>query len=69
MWEKLSDGGEQGPCGWLKDKVGVSWQIIPSTLGNMLGDPDRGKATRVMQAMLQVHKIDIAMLRQTYEGR
>ena len=69
LWEKLSDGGEQGPCGWLKDKFGVSWQIIPTALGDMLGDSDPNKANRVMQAMLQMHKIDIAALRQAYDGR
>ncbi len=69
LWEKLSEGGEQGPCGWLKDKFGVSWQIIPTALGDMLGDPDPDKANRVMQAMLHMHKIDIAALRQAYEGR
>jgi predicted 3-demethylubiquinone-9 3-methyltransferase (glyoxalase superfamily) len=58
-WEKLSEGGEQGPCGWLKDKYGVSWQIIPTALDELLGDPDREKSQRVMQAMLGMGKIEI----------
>ncbi len=66
--EKLSQGGETQPCGWLKDKFGLSWQIIPSILGKLLGDKDRAKANRVMQAMLQMKKIDIAKLQQAYHG-
>jgi predicted 3-demethylubiquinone-9 3-methyltransferase (glyoxalase superfamily) len=69
LWEKLSDGGEKGPCGWLKDRFGVSWQIVPRVLGEMLGDKDPARAGRVMQAMLQMKKIDIAGLRRAYEGR
>ena len=61
-WSKLSDGGEEGPCGWLKDKFGVSWQIVPTALPRLLGDPDREKSQRVMQAMLQMKKIEIAEL-------
>ena len=69
LWEKLTaDGCEESMCGWLKDKYGLSWQIIPSALGEMLGDPDPAKSQRVMQAMLQMRKIDIAGLRQAYEG-
>ena len=64
LWEKLSEGGEKGQCGWLTDKFGVSWQIIPTTLGELLGDPDREKANRVMNAMLQMTKIEIAELEQ-----
>ena len=64
LWAKLSAGGSPGPCGWLKDKFGVSWQIIPTVLGELLCDPDPAKAQRVMQAMLQMSKIDIATLRQ-----
>jgi len=67
LWEKLSEGGEKGPCGWLKDKYGVSWQIIPTALGQMLGDKDPQKSQNVMQAMLQMTKIDIATLRRAYE--
>jgi predicted 3-demethylubiquinone-9 3-methyltransferase (glyoxalase superfamily) len=69
LWEKLSAGGEKGPCGWLKDKFGVSWQIIPTALGQMLGDKDPQKAQNVMQAMLQMTKIDIAALRRAYEQK
>jgi predicted 3-demethylubiquinone-9 3-methyltransferase (glyoxalase superfamily) len=67
LWEKLSAGGGTGQCGWLKDKFGVSWQIIPTALGQLLGDKDPKKAQRVMQAMLQMSKIDIAGLRRAYE--
>ena len=69
LWQKLSEGGERGPCGWLKDKYGVSWQIIPTALGEMLQDPDAEKSNRVMQAMLQMGKIDIAALRRAYAGQ
>ena len=68
MWEKLSDGGEKGPCGWLTDRFGVSWQIIPRALGELLNDDDPEKAKRVMQAMLQMTKIEIEGLRQAYES-
>lgn len=69
LWAKLTaDGGEESMCGWLKDKYGLSWQIIPSVLGELLNDPDPARAQRVMQAMLQMQKIDIAGLRQAYEG-
>jgi len=67
LWEKLSEGGEEGRCGWLKDKYGLSWQIIPTVLGELLGDKDAEKAKRVMGAMLQMNKIDIKALRQAYE--
>lgn len=69
LWEKLSAGGEKGQCGWLKDKFGVSWQIVPTALGELLGDKDPEKSKRVMEAMLQMHKIDIAKLKQAYEQR
>jgi predicted 3-demethylubiquinone-9 3-methyltransferase (glyoxalase superfamily) len=69
LWQKLSEGGERGPCGWLKDKYGLSWQIIPTALGEMLRDPNAEKSNRVMQAMLQMSKIDIAGLRRAYEGQ
>ncbi len=68
LWEKLSEGGEQGPCGWLTDKFGVSWQIIPRQLGELLGDDDREKANRVMNAMLKMTKIEIAELEQAAAG-
>jgi predicted 3-demethylubiquinone-9 3-methyltransferase (glyoxalase superfamily) len=61
-WEKLGDGGEHGPCGWLKDRFGLSWQIIPARLEELLADPDREKAQRVMAAMLQMGKIEVAEL-------
>jgi predicted 3-demethylubiquinone-9 3-methyltransferase (glyoxalase superfamily) len=61
-WSALSEGGEEGPCGWLKDRFGVSWQIDPVRLHELLADPDREKADRVMRAMLEMKKIDIAEL-------
>jgi predicted 3-demethylubiquinone-9 3-methyltransferase (glyoxalase superfamily) len=67
-WEKLSEGGEESRCGWLKDKFGLSWQIIPTALGQLMGDPDREKAGRVMQAMLKMDKIIIADLQAAYDG-
>ena len=66
-WAKLSEGGEEGPCGWLKDRYGLSWQVVPTVLPQLLSDPDRLKANRVMEAMLQMKKIDIAGLRRAYE--
>ena len=67
LWEKLTaNGGEEGPCGWLKDKFGVSWQIIPTALGEMLSDPNPSKAQRVMEAMLKMKKIEIPVLQQAY---
>jgi predicted 3-demethylubiquinone-9 3-methyltransferase (glyoxalase superfamily) len=67
LWNKLTEGGEEGPCGWLKDKFGVSWQIIPTVLGELLGDADPVKSQHVMQAMLQMKKIDIKALQQAHE--
>ena len=67
LWEKLSEGGEKQRCGWLKDKYGLSWQIVPSVLGKMLQDKDAEKAKRVMKAMLQMDKIDIEGLKQAYD--
>ncbi len=67
LWNKLTEGGAESQCGWLKDKFGLSWQIIPSALGRLLGDKDRAKANRVMQAMLQMVKIDIKGLQQAYD--
>jgi predicted 3-demethylubiquinone-9 3-methyltransferase (glyoxalase superfamily) len=67
FWEKLSqDGGEKGRCGWLKDTYGVSWQIVPSVLGEMLHDKDAEKSRRVMEAMLKMNKLDIRPLKQAY---
>ncbi|HLF79410.1 MAG TPA: VOC family protein [Dehalococcoidia bacterium] len=68
LWNKLTEGGEESQCGWLKDKFGLSWQIIPSALPELLNDPDPEKAGRVMQAMLQMQKIDVARLREAYAG-
>jgi predicted 3-demethylubiquinone-9 3-methyltransferase (glyoxalase superfamily) len=69
LWEKLTEGGEESQCGWLKDKFGLSWQIIPRALGEMLGDKDPEKAGRVMQAMLQMQKIDTKTLKAAYDQR
>ena len=67
MWEKLSAGGEKSRCGWLKDKFGLSWQIIPSALGKLMNDPNPQKSQAVMQAMLKMDKIDVKSLQQAYE--
>ena len=67
LWEKLSDGGQESQCGWLKDKFGLSWQVVPSALVEMLQDPDPEKTKRVMAAMMQMGKIDIAKLKQAYD--
>jgi predicted 3-demethylubiquinone-9 3-methyltransferase (glyoxalase superfamily) len=70
LWEKLAaDGGQPGPCGWIKDRFGLSWQIIPTALPELLGDPDNERAGRVMKAMLSMSKIEIQGLRDAYEGR
>ena len=70
LWGKLTaDGGEEGNCGWLKDKYGLSWQIVPNLLGQLLGDPDPEKAQRGMQAMLKMHKIECSLLQQAYNGQ
>ncbi len=68
FWEKLSAGGRKDRCGWLQDKFGLSWQIIPTALSRLMSGPDPAKSGRVMQAMLQMDKIDIAKLQQAYEG-
>jgi predicted 3-demethylubiquinone-9 3-methyltransferase (glyoxalase superfamily) len=68
LWAKLGAGGEEGPCGWLKDRFGLSWQIVPGVLGELLGDEDAEKSQRVMEAMLQMGKIDIEGLRRAYDG-
>lgn len=69
FWQKLSAGGQEVQCGWLKDRFGLSWQVVPTILGEMLQDKDPAKSQRVMAAMLQMKKIDIAGLRKAYEGR
>ena len=68
LWEKLSAGGKTNRCGWLDDKFGLTWQIIPTTLGKLLQDKDAARANRVMKAMMQMDKIDIARLQQAYDG-
>jgi predicted 3-demethylubiquinone-9 3-methyltransferase (glyoxalase superfamily) len=69
LWQKLSAGGEEGPCGWLKDRFGVSWQIVPTVLDEMLQDDDADRANRVMEAMLQMTKIQIEGLEKAYAQR
>lgn len=70
FWERLSEGGDENAqqCGWLKDKFGLSWQIVPDVLGKMLGDTDAGKSQSVMKALLQMKKIDINALKRAYDG-
>ncbi len=68
LWDRLCAGGEPSMCGWLKDKFGLSWQIIPKALGEMLGDKDPAKAGRAMKAMLQMQKIDVKKLKEAYDG-
>lgn len=68
LWEKLSEGGQTERCAWLKDKYGVSWQIVPTVLGEMLQDKDAAKSEKVMKAMLEMDKIDIEVLKQAYAG-
>lgn len=67
LWSKLSDGGEEGHCGWLKDRFGLSWQIVPRALGEMLGDSDPRRSQSVMAAMLEMRKIDIQALKRAYD--
>jgi predicted 3-demethylubiquinone-9 3-methyltransferase (glyoxalase superfamily) len=69
LWDKLSEGGRKDQCGWLQDKFGVSWQIVPTILGKLMGDKDPEKSKRVMQAMLQMTKLDIEGLKKAYENR
>lgn len=68
LWFALSEGGETQRCGWLKDKFGVTWQVVPSVLGDMLGDDDEEKSARVMRAMLEMDRLDIARLQEAYDG-
>jgi len=68
LWTKLTDGGQEGQCAWLKDRYGFSWQIVPKALPELLKDPDRARATRVMRAMMQMQKIDVAKLRQAADA-
>ena len=68
FWSRLTEGGEEGPCGWLKDKFGVSWQVFPSALPKMLMDSDKATAARVMGAFMKMKKFDLAQLTRAYEG-
>jgi predicted 3-demethylubiquinone-9 3-methyltransferase (glyoxalase superfamily) len=68
LWEQLSEGGRKDRCGWLKDKYGLSWQIVPKVLGELMGDPDPAKAGRVVKAMLGMTKLEIAGLRKAHDG-
>jgi len=67
-WQKLTDGGEPGRCGWLKDKFGLSWQVTPAALGELLGGPEPAKSKRAVEAMLKMNKFDIAALKKAYDG-
>jgi predicted 3-demethylubiquinone-9 3-methyltransferase (glyoxalase superfamily) len=67
-WEHLVDGGEEGPCGWLKDRYGLSWQVVPGGMDELFADPDKSKATRAMQAMFGMKKLDIAALQAAADG-
>jgi predicted 3-demethylubiquinone-9 3-methyltransferase (glyoxalase superfamily) len=69
LWEKLSEGGQKSQCGWLKDKFGLSWQVVPSALIKMLQDKDAAKSATVMSAMMQMNKLDIAKLQQAFDGQ
>jgi len=65
-WSRLSEGGEEGPCGWLKDRFSVSWQVVPAALGEMMSDPKSGNPAKMMEALLKMRKLDIATLKQAY---
>lgn len=67
-WEKLTDGGEAGPCGWLKDRFGVSWQVVPTEMTELMQDPDPARAARATQAMLSMGKLDVAAIRRAADG-
>jgi predicted 3-demethylubiquinone-9 3-methyltransferase (glyoxalase superfamily) len=67
LWAALTEGGEEGPCGWLKDRYGLSWQIVPTALTELLNDPDPQRSQRVMKAMLEMSKIDIQRLQRAYD--
>lgn len=68
IWDRLTDGGEEGPCGWCKDRFGVSWQVVPSSLGRMLSDNKSGNSTKVVEAFLKMKKMDIATLERAYKS-
>jgi predicted 3-demethylubiquinone-9 3-methyltransferase (glyoxalase superfamily) len=67
-WERLGEGGEEGPCGWLKDRYGLSWQVVPTGMDELFADPDKKRAERAMAAMLEMRKIDVAALREAADG-
>jgi predicted 3-demethylubiquinone-9 3-methyltransferase (glyoxalase superfamily) len=69
LWEKLSESGEKRQCGWLQDKFGISWQIVPTALPGLMSDPDREKTSRVMQALMQMTKIEIKKLEDAFHGK
>jgi predicted 3-demethylubiquinone-9 3-methyltransferase (glyoxalase superfamily) len=68
FWDRLTDGGSEGPCGWLKDRFGLSWQVVPEGMDELFSDPDKSKAERAMHAMFEMKKIDVAALRAAAEG-
>ena len=68
-WDKLTEGGEEGPCGWLKDRFGLSWQVVPTGMEEVFSDPDKSRAERAMKAMLEMKKLDIAALRAAADGQ
>jgi len=68
VWARLTEGGEEGPCGWLKDRFGVSWQVVPSALGQMMGDSKSGNPAKVMEALLKMRKLDLATLERAYRS-
>ena len=68
VWTRLTQGGEEGPCGWLKDRFGVSWQVVPSALGQMMGDPKSGNPAKVMEALLKMRKLDLVTLERAYRS-
>jgi len=68
LWSRLTDGGEEGPCGWLKDRFGVSWQVVPAALGQMMSDSKSGNPAKVMEALLKMRKLDLATLKQAYRS-
>jgi predicted 3-demethylubiquinone-9 3-methyltransferase (glyoxalase superfamily) len=68
FWEKLTDGGEEGPCGWVKDRFGLSWQVVPTGMDELFADPDPDRADRAMKAMLKMRKLDIAELQRAADG-
>jgi predicted 3-demethylubiquinone-9 3-methyltransferase (glyoxalase superfamily) len=68
LWVRLTDGGEEGPCGWLKDRFGVSWQVVPASLGTMMSDPKSGNPAKMMEALLKMRKLDIATLEKAYRS-